>query len=239
MNRRKSKNLLAFFSSVGLLSLLATSCSKSVGYGNTPAPSLSGIFFIQASPDQPALDMIISNNKINNTAINYGGSIGYFNVYSGAVPVFFQANGTAKQIFSDTINFVKNTKYSMFLVNTVSKPGVFLMTDTLVAPAPGKASLRFVNVSPDAPAADLVIKGGATLVPNKTYKGFSSFVPIAGNQTYTLEVHQTGTNTVLATLSNVTLSTGFLYTVWFHGLAAGISTTDGLAVDIINNAYFL
>jgi hypothetical protein len=44
---------------------------------------------------------------------------------------------------------------------------------------------------------------------------------------------------VLATLTTTQiLQSGLVYTVWLHGLANPLNTTDKLAVDIATNAYY-
>src|SRR6202012_652760 len=105
--------------------------------------------------------------------------------------------------------------------------------DTINRPADGKASIRFVNLSPDAPSVDLAIQGGAVLITNKAYKGYSTFVPETGNTSYNFEVRQHGTNTVLATLSNISLNSSYVYTIWLGGLATPLNATDKLSLNII------
>ncbi|MFI5137150.1 MAG: DUF4397 domain-containing protein [Sphingobacteriales bacterium] len=233
-----SSSILLFTAATCLPVLLLSSCMKTPvnTYYNSPEAAMS---FIQASPDEVPLDLFISDFRVNQVPVNYGNNSGYFSINAGTNSVSLFADATRKSILSDTINFVKNTTYSVFLVNKVSQPQLFMLTDTLISPTAGNASLRFVNLSPDAQAVDLVVKSGATLVSNRSFKGFSSFAPITGNTYYTFEVHQAGTATVLATLSNVKIDAGYVYTIWFHGLAAGTTATDQLSVDIINNAYFL
>jgi len=142
------------------------------------------------------------------------------------------------KVFSDSVRLSPNIAYSLFLVNTTAAPGIFLLTDSISHPAAGKAAVRFVNVSPDAPAVDLAVKDSAAFIVNKAFKGFSSFMPKDGNKSYTFEVRQHGTNTVLATLSNVTLNSGLIYTIWFHGLASTTVAENQLKADIITNAYY-
>jgi hypothetical protein len=43
---------------------------------------------------------------------------------------------------------------------------------------------------------------------------------------------------VLATLPGVTLNSGSVYTIWFHGLAASTSNADQLAASIYTNAVY-
>jgi hypothetical protein len=234
-----SKRILVSIFSAGLLSLLLTSCVKSSNNINTNTNTpIAAVAFTQASPDENPLNIIINGTRINQFAFNYGDSSPYITLNAGKSAIVFSDNATAKAILTDTVNLVPNTNYSLFLINSTSNPGAFLLTDTLTKPTAGNAAIRFINLSPDAPAVDLVIKGGAVVVANKSYKGYSSFAPIPGN-TATLEVHQAGTATVLATLGKVNFAPGYLYTIWFHGLAAGTTATDKLSVDIINNAYFL
>src|SRR5205085_2085638 len=99
------------------------------------------------------------------------------------------------------------------------------------------ATIRLVNVSPDAGPVDLAIKGGAVIASNKNYKGFSSFVSITGNTKYTFEVRQAGTTTVLATVTDVTLPGAAAYTVWLQGVKAATDQTK-LTAGLQQNVYF-
>ena len=236
MKKIITKNVLALFCTAGLFSLLLTSCTKIPMNVNTNAPTAS-ITVLQALPDQNPLDVVIDNTRVNQSGFYYGESSGYITLTTGNGTVVFYDDVTSKPILADTINFVAYTNYSLFLVSAANKPAAFLLTDTLTKPAAGNASVRFVDVSPDAPAVDLVVKGGSTLVSNRSFKGFSSFAPITPN-TYTFEVHQAGTATVLATMPNVKLNANYVYTIWFHGFAAGATATDKLSLDIVNNIYY-
>jgi hypothetical protein len=211
--------------------LFLSSCLKN--NNDYYAPPVAYLSFIQASPDEPPLDLYLNNNKVN-----YGATIDYFRAYTGTRTVNLYNQGSTTKVFSDTIHLNADVAYSLFLTNTTAHPSLFLLTDSLSKPATGKANVRFVNVSPDAPTVDFAVKDSTALVSNKAFKGFSSFLPIQGSKSYTFEVRQHGTNTVLATLANVTLNSGVVYTIWFHGLAGSANTTDKLSIDIITNAYY-
>jgi hypothetical protein len=223
-------------SAAALLFLLLTSCLKDHNtYYNPPTALLS---FIQASPDEPQLDFFLNNNKVNQAFINYGDTFDYFSAYAGHRTASFYTAGTMTKIFSDTITLNQNMAYSLFLANKPSSPEILLLTDSISRPSSGNASIRFVNVSPDAPPVSLAIQGGQVLASNEPYKGSTSFMPIAGGKNYAFEVRQGTTNTVLATLTNVNLSSGFVYTIWFHGLVASTNNSDKLSIGIITNAYY-
>jgi hypothetical protein len=235
---KNSKSLLILFAIIGLAGFMLTSCSKAPVNFNY-SPPIAGLAFIQASADEPLVDLVVNNSKYNLTPITYGQSFPYVTIFAGKLPVAVYNDVTGKPILTDTIQFDQNAGYSLFLCNTVSKPQLFLLPDTLLQPSAGNSGIRFVDLSPDAPAVDLVVQGGAKLASNVTFKGHSIFIPVKGDMFYTLEVHAAGTSTVLATLSNSKYQTIFLYTVYFHGLAAGTTSSDKLSVDIYTNIYFL
>jgi len=230
------KKLLISIGMLGLLSILFSSCLKDKNNGYTPPAAL--VSFIQASPDEPPLDLFLNNDRVNAWPINYGDKIDYFRAYTGTRTVNIYNNSTMNTILSDTIHLTQNVNYSLFLVNTVATPQILLLTDSLNKPTSGNAGLRFINLSPDAPAVDLVVEGGAVLVSNKSFKGYSSFLPIPAKANYTLQVRKTGTSTVLASIPNITLNNGFVYTLWLQGLATTTKTTDTLSARIVTNAFY-
>jgi hypothetical protein len=234
-----SKTLQRLMAVVGagcLLSVLFTSCLKNKN-DYTPPPS-AYVAFVQGSAGQEPLDLYFDTNKINQFALHYGDGIDYFKAYTGKRTVNVYTAGSMNKVFSDTIHLNPNIAYSLFLVNTVAKPGLLLLTDSITKPAPGKATVRFVNVSPDAPAVDLAVKDSAAFVSNKAFKGASLFIAKDGDKAYTFEVRQHGTNAVLATLNNVTLNNGEVYTIWLRGLVNTSVATDKLTADILINAYY-
>ena len=229
------KRSIAGLSAVCLLSLLLSSCLKSSpSYYNPPIALVS---FFQASPDEPALDLYFNNNRVNWNPISYGSGLDYFNAFAGQRTVYFYVQNTMNKLYSDTLTLKPNDVYSLFLVNTPSTPAMVVLNDTINRPASNTASIRFVDLSPDAPAVDLALND-TLKVSNKTYKGFSSFIPVAGNKTYSFQVLQKGTTTVLASLSNVTLTDGYVYTIMLTGFSAGTTSADKLNVYYTTNAQF-
>ena len=217
-----------------LLSALFSSCLKD---NNRYVVQLAALVtVINASPDSQPLDFFMNQNRVNNFPITYGNGVDYFRAYPGNRTANFYVAGSQQKVISDSLTLQVNKYYSIFLANHISKPDVVFLTDSISAPAAGMASIRFINLSPDAPAVDLGIQGGAVLASNKAYKGVSLFVPVQGGNTYTLEIRQAGTSTVLASISNKTLHSGAVYTVWLQGFAAATDQTK-LAAQIQTNAF--
>ena len=228
------KRRVGIIGMICLLAVLLSSCLKdNNNYVIQPAALVT---VINASPDSQPLDFFMNQNKVNSFPIAYSNGLDYFRAYPGSRTANFYVAGTQQKVISDTITLQVNKYYSIFLSNHVSKPDVVFLTDSITTPAAGMASIRFVNLSPDAPAVDLGIQGGAVLISNKSYKGFSLFVPVQGDNTYTLEIRQAGTSTVLASIANKTLHSGAVYTVWLQGFATATDQTK-LAAQIQTNAF--
>jgi hypothetical protein len=231
------KRSLAFVSLICAVCLLLSSCLKENNNANYNPPAAL-LTVIQASPDEPQLDAYLDNDKINADPISFGDGISYLRAYTGVRNAIFNNHATMAKIFSDTIRLSQNVAYSLFLANKPTQPEIVLITDSLTRPDIGTATVRFINLSPDAPAVSLAVEGSQVLATNIPYKGHTAFIPVTGNLNYTFEIRQGTTNTVLATLPNVILYTGSVYTIWFGGLAASTNSSDKLTARILTNAIY-
>lgn len=211
-----------------------SSCLKNHHDDYVPQQPVALISAINASPDAQPVDFFLDQNRTATYSISTGNSQDYIRAYTGKRNLIFYTGGN--KIISDTATLKDKTLYSVFLANLVSKPDLVLLTDTIKQPASGMAAVRFINLSPDAPAADLAIKGGNVLVSNKSYKGYSGFVTVPVNAAYNFEIRQAGTNTVLASLSNIKIING-LYTIWLQGINAATDQTK-LSAHVQNNVYY-
>jgi hypothetical protein len=222
----------------GALMLFLSSCIKdNNNYIATPVAYLS---FVQASTDEPPLKFFLNSDLVNNlAAVQYGSSFGYINAYAGLRTANFDNALTGAQILSDTMTLHQNVYYTLFLANTAAHPQTLLLTDSLSKPASGNASVRFVNLSPDAGSVDLQVKGATTTtIANKTFTGHSGFVSVSAGGSYSVQVNSTGTSTALASLSNVNLVSGGVYTIWLYGLKNSATSADNLAIGVMTNAFY-
>ncbi len=231
------KRSLAFISAICLLCLLLTSCLKQDNNANYNPPAAL-VTVIQASPDEPQLDVFFDNDKVNINPLNFGDNIDYFRAYTGLRNVNFFNHSTMAKFFTDTVRLNQNVAYSLFLANKASSPEIVLLTDSITRPNNGTATVRFVNLSPDSPPVSLAVQGGQVLAGNIPYKGHTTFTSLTGNINNTFEVRQGTTNTVLAVLPNVILNTGSVYTIWLGGLVASTNSSDKLSVNLFTNAIY-
>ena len=63
-------------------------------------------------------------------------------------------------VIDATVNLAANTNDSVFAIDSVSKIKAVVVSDNLTAPAAGKAYVRFLHFSPNAPAVDIAVAGG-------------------------------------------------------------------------------
>jgi hypothetical protein len=237
---KKIQQILKAAGTIGMVCLLAATFSACLKHSdnndiaNTPAALVS---VINTSPNSPSQDFYLDNNRANISPIVYGDGLDYIRAYTGKRTAAFYATGTSTKTKSDTVTLKADKYYSVYLSNVAATPDIMIVQDNIVQPASDKATIRFVDLSADAPVVDFAIKGGAVLASNKTYKSITDFTPVAGNTTYTLEIRQAGTATVLTSITGVTLRAGSIYTVWLQGVNAATDQTR-LTAGIQNNVYF-
>jgi hypothetical protein len=227
---------LARFSPIalGLLAALAlTSCSKD-NKSNPVAPTPQAqVMVVHASPNAPGVDLLV-DGSVANTNLMFPASTSYLGVAAGTRNVKVNVTGTSTTVINANLSLTAGTNYSVFAVDSVSKIGAIVLTDDLTAPATGKAHVRFVHLSPNAPAVDVAVTSGPVLFANESFKGYSPFTPVTAG-TYNLEVRLAGTNTVVLPLPGITLTAGKIYTVFAKGFVGGTAAQALGAQIIVNN----
>ena len=196
-----------------------------------PAPTARGMA-VHASPDAPAVDLIV-DGAVAGTGLAFPNNTAYLSVAAGTRNVKVNVAGTSTTVINADLPVTGGASYTVFANDVVASIGAIVLTDDLTAPASGKAHVRFVHLSPNAPAVDIAVQGGPVLFPNKAFKQYTAFTPVAAG-TYNLEVRLAGTATVALPLNGIVLESGKIYTVFAKGLAGG-SGAQALGAQIIVN----
>ena len=208
---------------------------KSDDNGVTPAPTGSAkVMVVHASPDAPAVDLLV-NNTVVASGLAFPNSTDYLTVSAGTQNVKVRVAGTTTTVIDANLPISANTNYSVFAADSVSRLAPVVLTDDLSSPAAGKAHVRFVHLSPNAPAVDIALRGGAVVFSNIAFKGNTSFTPLNAG-TYNLEVRLAGTTTVVLSLPNVTFADGGIYTVFAKGFVNGTGGQALGAQTLVNKA---
>jgi hypothetical protein len=219
-----------FITAALCVSVLAlSSCTEN------PAPTpKSSVLVTHASYDAPGVDLLVDNTVINTSALTYPNNTGYIELNAGTRNIKVNAAGTSTTVIEEDINFEENKDYSLFAANTLSAIEAVLTEDNLATPASGNAHVRFMHLSPDAPAVDVAVDGGAVVFADFSFKEISVFTPLPAGS-YDLEVRLAGTTTVALDLAPITLDAGKIYTVFAKGSVAGSGATALGAQIIANN----
>lgn len=198
------------------------------------APAVSArVLVVHASPNAPAVDLLV-DNSLKGAGLAYPANTGYLAVPAGSRNVKVNVTTTSTSVINANLDLMAGVNYTVFATDSVSKLAPLVLTDDLAAPASGKAHVRFVHLSPNAPAVDVAVTGGPVVFGNKSFKEFTAFTPLDAG-TYDLEVRLAGSSTVVLPLPGITLTAGKIYTVFAKGFAGGAGAQALGAEIIVNN----
>lgn len=198
----------------------------------TPTPTAS-VMVVHASPNAPAVDLFVDGAAAA-SGLAFPNHTGYVSLAGGSHRVQVKVAGTSTTVIDANVSVAAGAHYSVFACDSVSRITPLVLTDALTAPASGKAHVRFVHLSPNAPAVDVAVQGGSVLFANTAFKGYSEFTPVDAG-TYNLEVRLAGTSTAVLPLPGVALQAGKIYTVFAKGFVGGSGDQALGAQTIANN----
>jgi LPXTG-motif cell wall-anchored protein len=176
---------------------------------------------VHASPDAPAVDVWVDGSVAFSNA-PFKGITDYASLAPATYNVQVTPTGATEPIVIDAdLTLDANTDYTVVAVGLLADIEPLVLIDNNSTPAAGKAHVRFVHASPDAPAVDIAVAdGGPVLFSNVAFKGIGDYLPVDAG-TYDLEVRIAGTETVALEVPGVALAGSTVYTIFAMGLAGG------------------
>lgn len=213
---RFSLRFRALFFSIALLVLL-TSCMNDDGeFVNRPV-EVAYVSVYHAAPDAPELDIVVDGRVINKNPFDYTSYSGYLNFFTGTRGIRFNSLNANNALVDTTFNFENGKAYSLFAINRITDIEALLVVDSAAAPAPGKAMIRFVNLSPDAPAFEISVPGETNALFNATtFKEASQYIEVDASN-YKFEVKNAGTSDVILSAEDVEILPGRYYSILTRG----------------------
>ena len=214
------------------LAILAISACKKDDTENTQSPFVS---FINASPTLGTYNMYLGGTKLNSAAMPFGGIIAYTQYAAGTYTANYTTETGIEPLLGKSVTIAPDSIYSLFLIDKSPNLDALLVNDYIDASLTEKAYIRFINLSPDAPALDLASTSGEmAVITSKAYKSISTFIPVAAKD-YTFEVRASATGEVKTTMANTTFTAGRYYTIFSRGYLSPGSADRRFSAQIMTN----
>lgn len=232
MNFSMKRNLFAL-STLICAALFFTGCDKD------DEVTTARLMVVNASPNGSNIDVNVNSNVfVSNLA--YPNNSGYKTVTTGNANIAVFSSGSTTAFLNGTMLFESNTSYTFYVIDSSHERKAAFTKDDLNAPASGKAKVRLLHLSPNAPNIDVTINGSSNVLFNN--RGFND---ISQNATFhsfaevdaagvTLQVKTAGTSNVIATLPPVPLTAGKIYSFIIKGFVGGTGTQN-LGVEVITH----
>jgi hypothetical protein len=217
-----------------LLALIAIGSTLAVAVAafapGASAADMSAVRVVHASPDAPAVDVYVDGSKVL-TDVAYKGASDYLPVPAGAHNFKVFATGanpaSATPVIDADATLEGGKDYTVLAIGNLADIKPLILTDDNSTPAAGKAHVRVIHASPDAPAVDIAVKSGPVLFSNLAFGKEVGPAPVDAG-TYDLEVRAAGTMTVTLAINGVTFEAGKIYTVVAVGLLNGTPKLEAL-----------
>jgi hypothetical protein len=193
----------------------------------TPAADEARVRVVHASPDAPAVDILVDDSLRAFSDVAFGDVTDYAevpaNVYNVKVP---PAGGMADDaVIEADLNLFFNTDYTVVALDFLDSISPIVLIDDNGSVPFRSSKIRFVHASPDAPAVDIKIIDGPFLFQDVAFTEYGDYVTIPSG-IYSLEVRVAGTDTVALELPGVFFRRGATYSVFATGLVSGQPSLD-------------
>ena len=222
---------------IALTVISFTSCSDDEENNMvTPPAAKSKISVVHASPNAPKVDILLDDAFVD--TLSFPRNTAYLEINAGTRNVKVRATGTTIVPINANLTFEADKNYSIFAIDSLSKISALVTTDDLTTPASGKAHVRFIHLSPDAPAVNVIANGTVTLFSNRSFNKTilateQAFTPVDAS-TYNLEVRTATGNVLALSVPGVVLTAGKIYTIFAKGFLGGTGA-QALGAQIIVN----
>lgn len=189
---------------------------------------LANVRILHASPDAPNVDIYINRQKLV-TNFKFKQFTQYFPLPPGTYNISIYPTGSINNpILNKNFSIVENEIVTLAAVNMFKDIELMPIQDPILPKIPGKAYLRFINLSPNSPEVDLTLSDGNKLFESVGYKEMTEYIPLLpGN--YTFQIRPSTSGTIILNVPNAILKPNRFYSIYAVGL---IDATPPLQVLI-------
>jgi len=193
-------------------------------------PMNSYIRVLHAAPNAPAVD-IYANGNILIRDLAYNELSEYLpvppeNNYNIMV---FPSGEMTNPVINTELYIPANTIFNIAAVGELPDISLYPIPEPTTVPNSGRACVRFVHLSPNAPAVDIKLTDGMEVFNNVEYLEITDYICVPSG-TYNFDVVPTGTDNVVLSVPNIQLSSNNVYTIYAVGLVGESPALEVLLV---------
>lgn len=184
---------------------------------------------LHAVPDAPNVD-VYANGILLVENLAYSKYTDYMPVTKGTYEItIYPAGSLTTPVVRQMLSVGEDDRLTVAAVGTLSTISAMAISDAGVPMQEGKAMVRFIHLSPNAPAVDITLPDGTILFGNVSYEQATPYLAVPPSS-YTLQVRLANTSTVVLTVPDVPLNADQYYTIYAIGLAGKTPALEALAV---------
>lgn len=185
---------------------------------------------VNAVPGSQGYLLALDNNQLNQPAygeyFRFGDIMPYRRVFAGKrmIRVFPIQEMHGEPLLTDEVTFEVEKYYTLVVAGPDEDHlDVFVLEDNFETPEDGKAMVRFIHLSPNAPSLDFGIEEeeDSLLASAKAFKEFTTFVEVDAGSSLSFFLSEAGENDTIYEFS-MTPAEGRFYTIWAKGLLEDI-----------------
>ena len=226
MNRRLFMNALAVTSllSVSLAGFAAPQDSPAAPPASSaPMGMAAHVRVIHASPDAPAVDVLVDGSKVL-TNVPYKTVSDYLPVAAGMHQIKVTPTGSDNAVIDAPVTVAAGTNYTILAIGKVSDSSLkpLVLTDITPKSVKNKAAVRVVYAIPDGPPVDLVIpgtSGSPVYIAKGLVTGTATAYLSAPAGPYSVEVRPAGMGNAVKKI-DLAVKGGGAYTIVAFGLVS-------------------
>ncbi|RDU24878.1 DUF4397 domain-containing protein [Anaerosacchariphilus polymeriproducens] len=197
---------------------------------NLPMGSIGYVRVMHTVPDAPNVD-IYANDELIAENLTYGEYTDYLPIPQGIYMITLYAAGSEDApILSNLLMVHGNCCLTVAAMGMLNNINFIAISDADAPLLPNRAMVRFMHLSPDAPAVYITLPDGTLLFNMVSFGQITPYTEVMP-MNYTLDVKVAGTTTTVLTVPDVNLSAGKYYTIYAIGLADGSPELEALLLE--------
>jgi hypothetical protein len=181
---------------------------------------------LHASPDAPNVDIYVNEVRILQN-IPYKSLSNYMSLPSGTYQIdIYRTGQMVSAVASKKVTVTSAKLYTVAAIGSVNNLRIVAFEDVPFVPR-GETKVRFVHLSPDAPAVDIAIKNGDVVFRNVSFRKATDYLVLTP-MAVDFEIRLAGTKEVVLTLHEQRFDPNIPYSIYVVGFVSKTPKLEAL-----------